>query len=569
MPTRVLKTWLASSLERIYPASAPRARARLALDAARGERVSFQVAVRNGALALKTVALELLASGGIATRVRRVGYVPVAHLNPDTPLAELEGAASIPGLVPDPLFDETQVMLGGHETHAFWCTLTVPAEATAGTHRIVARLSLAGGAAEPLGQLEVTVTVHALTLEPRRDFPIMQWFYADALCDHYRVEPFTETFWGILRPYLRNLVEHFQDTVYTPVFTPPLDGVKRPTQLLGVRRQEDRYRFDWSMVKRWVDLAREVGITRFEWTHLFTQWGARHAIRIYEGGGVAGTGELLWDPETAATSPTYRAFLAQFLPEFASFLDRERLLGASFFHISDEPSGDHVGPYRQARGLIRELAPWMTTIDALSHVEYAREGLVDLPVAVIDRYQEFVDAGVACGAYFCCQPRGAFLNRFMDTPLAKIRMSGWLFFRFQPRLFLHWGYNFWHTRDSRRLIDPFATSDAGNWPNWSYGDPFCVYPGEHGPIDSIRWEVFAESMQDFALLQTVGADPAGRPLAALRGFGDFPKQATWIVSARRRLLTAAVAGGATGLARSKRRTKPAARRGARKMPSGR
>ncbi len=53
-----------------------------------------------------------------------------------------------------------------------------------------------------------------------------------------------------------------------------------------------------------------------------------------------------------------------------------------------------------------------------------------------------------------------------------------------------------------------------------------VYPGENGPLDSIRWEVFSESLQDYALLQTLGI--SRESLSEIRNFEDFPKSAEWI-----------------------------------------
>ena len=160
---------------------------------------------------------------------------------------------------------------------------------------------------------------------------------------------------------LRNVAEHGLDMITVPVFTPPLDGVKRPTQLLRVSPKPDgTYRFDWTDVRRWLTLAKACGIHRFEWTHPFTQWGVRHAIRIYAGQGEDET--LLWPPETAATGPVYRAFLAQFLPELKAFLDDEGLLEHSVFHVSDEPhSEEDKAHYKAARALLKELAPWMKT----------------------------------------------------------------------------------------------------------------------------------------------------------------------------------------------------------------
>jgi hypothetical protein len=124
----------------------------------------------------------------------------------------------------------------------------------------------------------------------------------------------------------------------------------------------------------------------------------------------------------------------------------------------------------------------------------------------------------------------------MDTPLSKIRMSGWLFHRTGVRGFLHWGYNYWYKRQTRQMIDPYTVSDGLAGPGWAHGDTFQVYPGPDGPIDSVRWEVFAESLQDYALLQTLGVERDERLLAAVRDYDDFPFSPTWVAAARRKLL---------------------------------
>ena len=152
-----------------------------------------------------------------------------------------------------------------------------------------------------------TVRLHDVTLQPRRDFDVTHWFYADALIDWYKTDLFDERFWKIVAPYMRDVADHGQDTLYVPAFTPPLDGVKRPSQLLDVDAHRRRTPTastggTSSATSIW---PRQSGITHFEWCHFFTQWGAKNAIRIYEGQGR--DEKLLWSPETAATSETYRA----------------------------------------------------------------------------------------------------------------------------------------------------------------------------------------------------------------------------------------------------------------------
>jgi hypothetical protein len=163
---------------------------------------------------------------------------------------------------------------------------------------------------------------------------------------------------------------------------------------------------------------------------------------------------------------------------------------------------------------------------------------VDMPVPEVSRAKRFVDEGIPCWTYFCCAPLGPWLNRLLSTPLAKVRMSGWLFYRFQQQGFLHWGYNYWYRRQTRQLIDPFLTSDGEGWPGWQSGDPFMVYPGAEGPLDSIRWEIFSESLEDYRLLQTLGVPPSSLA-GEFRDYDRFPKNVAWVRQRRRRLLESA------------------------------
>lgn len=544
-------SWLSSSQARHFPltpaGNSPHAKDQspFYLDAALNEQVSFQVAMRVEAQPRQQVRVAVLGPETWSIRVRRVGVVPVRHHNTpiisgDEPYPDIDGLGYLPGYVPDPLFDESEVLLPESETHAFWVTVRPGPEVTPGIYTLNVVI-------EPQDGQEVThsveIKLHDIVIEARQNFHITHWFYIDALMDWYKTEGFDTQFWALLPAYVRNVVAHGQDTLYVPVFTPPLDGVKRPSQLLGVTREgPDAYCFDWRDVKRYVDLAKQCGITHFEWCHFFTQWGAEHAIRIYEGAGRAMANSsdemLLWPPTTGATSETYRAFLAQYLPALHRFLEAEGLLDRSFFHVSDEPHGEaHLQQYREARGMLETLAPWMQVMDALTDIEYAREELTDMPIPSIRTALDFVEAGIPSWCYYCCGPRGEYLNRLLDTPLPKIAMHGFLFYRWPFKGFLHWGYNYWYQSQTRTLIDPYTVQDGLAWQRgWAYGDPFVVYPGPEGPVDSIRWEVFGESLQDYALLQTLGIPYDHELLAPLKSFTDFPKSTSWRDGVRRKLL---------------------------------
>jgi hypothetical protein len=47
-------------------------------------------------------------------------------------------------------------------------------------------------------------------------------------------------------------------------------------------------------------------------------------------------------------------------------------------------------------------------------------------------------------------------------------------------------------------------------------------------MNSIRWEVFAEALQDYAILQTAGIKPVDDLLSDIKSYATFPKNEEWI-----------------------------------------
>jgi hypothetical protein len=326
---------------------------------------------------------------------------------------------------------------------------------------------------------------------------------------------------------MKDLIDHGNDIAFIQNLFELRAVFKKPCQMLIINEPSPgKYTFDWKNIKRFVDMCRELGYTKFEWGHLWLYWGVQNAMHVYTQKG--DTYQLLWDENLTATSPVYINFLKQYLPELHSFLKKEKMLNDSYFHLSDEPWSEHIENYKKARQILQELAPWMKVMDALSNIRYGREKLTDIPIPIISSAGDYLKEGIPHWVYYCTGPRDKWLNRFYDTPLAKIRMSGFLFYRLKAQGFLHWGYNFWYKLDTEQTIDPFTEGAATAYPGIAEGDPFVVYPGPDGPYDSIRWEVFAESLQDYAILQSAGIKPDDAMLNDIKSYQDFPKKEAWI-----------------------------------------
>ena len=174
---------------------------------------------------------------------------------------------------------------------------------------------------------EVSVEVIDALL-PKQSLIYTNWIHTDCLMTYYNFEAFSDEYWEALRNYLTKASDYGMNCVLTPVFTPPLDteiGKERPTvQLVKVFKQgENKYAFDLSLLKKWIDISKECGIEYFEISHLFTQWGAKHAPKIMAEEN--GKEVKIFGWETRASSNKYKQFLSQFATALKGFLKEEKL----------------------------------------------------------------------------------------------------------------------------------------------------------------------------------------------------------------------------------------------------
>ena len=345
--------WLESSMKRIYNRSAPGS-PELSLLAARNGKIAFQACFRNDQTKTLTVECKVLGADDLRPQVRYVGMVPMHHLTPNTKLSELDGVEHVPGLVPDPLWPMTKVWIGPYESRSFWITLNVPPDAKPGLREFTVRMEMPNSKMHV--DLPVKLDVADLVIQPRKDFPVIHWWRGEATWDFYKTGMFEDQrWWNITRAQLENMLAHGSDVVYVPMFFDRRETFRRPCQLLIVDEpQAGRYTFDWSRVKQFTDMCKQIGFSQFEWSHLWIYWGVENPVRVYRKQGDQFV--MLWDPKISGFSDTFLNFLRQFLPEFKAFLDREGILEKSYF---SSPTSRAAGSTsRTTSGRARSCASW-------------------------------------------------------------------------------------------------------------------------------------------------------------------------------------------------------------------
>ncbi len=381
---------------------------------------------------------------------------------------------------------------------------------------------------------------------PEQKIVYTNWYHSDCLCNYYGVEPFSDEYWRINKNFIKTAVEHGMNCILTPLFTPPLDtkvgGERRNVQLVKVRKRGGRYAFDFKNLRKWIAVCRECGIEYFEMSHLFTQWGAKHAPKI-----VAtdrkGREKKIFGWFTRTSSKKYDDFLRQFSKKLIEVIDDEGIREKCFFHVSDEPSRSQLKAYKRRAELIGECFPGFKVIDALSDYEFYSAGAVKNPIPAENDIEPFVGNVPELWTYYCCgQGKEYVPNRFMSMPSLRNRVLGVLLYKYDIKGFLQWGYNFYNSQYSIKAIDPYKITDAGG--SFPSGDSFVVYPAENGEAyESLRLKVFYDAFQDLAALQAlenkIGREKVleilEKDLEKPLTFKEYPRSDNWLLSLREKV----------------------------------
>ncbi len=470
------------------------------------EKLSFQVMYRaevsDEGIASYTGDLELGGSLAPYAAVRLVANVPnqfpTYNVSPGGEFIRTE-----PGLYPDlirPLVYPNRISLPHNQTHALWVDIQLPENADAGIYDFSLSIK---GRNEILASATGEVTVLAAKL-PAQTFIHTEWFYTDCIANYYHVKAFSKQHWKQIEGYMRTAVEHGINMILTPVFTPELDtyvgGERLTTQLVDIELTADgTYAFDFKKLHQWIDLALDCGVQYFEIPHFFTQWGAKAAPKIVVK--VNGRRQKYFGWHTESTGEKYKNFLAQFIPALVGEFKKRGLDHKCYYHISDEPNIKALDHYRACKEMVAPYLEGYPIIDALSELEFYTSGAIAKPAPNTRSAHKFHEAGISgLWAYYCGGGRAGVSDRSISMPTHRTRILGVQLYYYNIEGFLHWGYNFYNSRFSHTVLDPYGNPDGGYFT--PSGDCFLVYPGTDGTAwPSLRLNALREAMDDIRALQ--------------------------------------------------------------------
>ncbi len=501
-----------SSLEKVFLDQAPGERP-LRLEALRNETVSFQLAFRQEEAQRREIRVTVDSPLGKYVRLRRVEQVPVRF-----PLYEDGDADTLrrePGLFPDLLTElPPHGLFMTRQWSCLWVDVALKGAELEGRYPLTLRLEDAKG--ELLTARTVEIEVIPALLPPQR-LMHTRWFHCDGLAQYYGVEVFSEEHWHIIGHFLRTAVKRGINMILMPTHTPPLDtrvgGERLTTQLVKITREKGRYTFDMTALRRWIALCKECGVEYYEVAHLYTQWGAHHAPKIMAT--VDGEYRRLFGWDTEAVGGAYGEFLRAYIPALRQVFEAEGMAERVRWHISDEPSQEHLESYLAARRQVDELLKGCVVMDALSNFEFYRQGVVTHPVVANNHMEPFIEGNVpGLWTYYCCAQYKSVSNMFIAMPSRRNRVIAPQLFLYDIEGLLQWGYNFYNCQYSDYAVNPYLTTDADGWV--PAGDPFQVYPGPGGvPEESLRLMVTFHALQDLRAMELLASMTSREAVKAL------------------------------------------------------
>jgi len=513
----------------------------LLIRAARNEVEAAQLVLRP-ARDLRQVRLEpreLKGPGGAripaeAVEVLRVAYVPVTRPTDRT------GAV---GLWPDPLPPVREALdLKAGVNQPFWVRVKVPRGVPAGVYRGEIRVRAEGYRATA----PIAVEVYDFDLPDRMTCqtafgfsPGNVWRY------HGLVEEADKR--TVLDRYLTNYAAHHISPYDPALLDPPeVEWPEVPANLAP--GQVLTPRIDWAAWDRAMSRA-------LEELHF-------NSFRLAIPGMGGGTFQARREPELLGygeDTAAYGALFKGYVVVVQEHLRQRGWLDEAFVYWFDEPDPKDYEFVMNGFRKLAEAGPDITRM----LTEQVDEGLIGGPnvwCPVSSSFQpEETEARLAAGErfwwYVCTGPKAPYCTLFIDHPATELRVWLWQTWERGIDGILVWQTNYWTSgaaypdhpqnpyEDPMGWVSGYSTA-VGTRRAWGNGDGRFVYPPEaaagvadepvlDGPVDSIRWEMLRDGIEDYeylAMLRRLLSRYEGHlgeeRLAEYRGLLEVPEEIT-------------------------------------------
>jgi len=458
--------------------------------AAGGEYETFQLAVSPGELwsQVEWSSEPFTGPGDLpadAMTCRLIECVPI-----DRP----HGPYGYKGLNPDPLTDRLPVDVPAGSTQGFWFSLKVPADQPAGEHRTDLSLLSAG---RKMASMPLKLTVRGFAIPRRPSLDVTSSFRYSLVLPRESGDPE-----AVLERYYRSFFEHR---------TRCMPGAPVAVSVRGHQVEVDMEVF----VRQLRSMREEYGLERVDVPSLWISHNGTHRMppdATWQGR------PIFADPELTRLNTEFEGPFRVYFGSICRRLRDEELFLDPSVRFFDEPQLDdrltRNGLKAIAR-LILDIEPEMTVAIAASDPHPELIDVIRLWVIHTDAWDRVLTHIEAAREAGCRIEVYNNAVNFPDHRRLRVRLWPWLLWKYG----VDGTYSWWGTVCWRGDLEDPWTAGRGD-------SGVLLYPprsrDERGPVESVRWELFREGLEDYeymALADRLATEleAAGEPAAAKAG----------------------------------------------------
>jgi hypothetical protein len=224
-------------------------------------------------------------------------------------------------------------------------------------------------------------------------------------------------------------------------------------------------------------------------------------------------------------TPEYDKLLSQYLRQVEAHLAANGWLGKEYIYWFDEPDPKDYPFVREGMLNIRKNAPRLTRFITEHRPGPAIMDVSEIGCTIFDRVDpkvvaELAPKGREFWSYLCTGPKSPWVTLFIDHPAINLRMWLWMSYAWGLKGILVWEATYWNSSSlfpadvlQNPWADPMSYTVGYGMPfgqpnHWGNGDGRFLYPPNRdpnkdktkylgGPVDSIRWEILREGIEDY------------------------------------------------------------------------
>ncbi|MEZ3577733.1 MAG: DUF4091 domain-containing protein [Muribaculaceae bacterium] len=406
-------------------------------------------------------------------------------------------------LMPDMIDTLTVFDMSPRNVRPVWVTVSIPADAEAGTYTSEVTVSGRGNTSVTL-PLSLEVQNHTLPEPSQWSYHLDLWQHPSAVARAYGLEVWSNEHFDALRPIMQRLANAGQKVVTATLNKDPWNhqcyDAYEP-MIKWTRKADGTWSYDYGVFDRWVEMMTEIGIDDMINCYSMVPWNCE--LEYYDQAQDS-TITVVAEPG----KPVFEELWTPFLTDFSKHLASKGWLGKTNIAM-DERTPEAMDA---AIKVLQKCAPDMGFALADMHSSYKKYTMMrDVCVAQgqpadLDDIVKRRAQGYNTTFYICCGP--AYPNTFTNSNPYEAELLGWYGLSYDYDGMLRWAYNSWPA-------DPVNDTRYGAW---NGGDTFLVYPGNRSSMRFERLINGIESAEKVRILraQNIDVSPVDSVLAELR-----------------------------------------------------